>query len=313
MLRIRNVEEAIAARYSEGKMRCPTHLSIGQECAGAALGIALNTDDFMVSGHRAHAHYLGKGGSLKRMLAEIYGKQTGCSAGKGGSMHLCDPEVGFMGSTAIVANSIPVGVGLALSASLKGSSQVSCCCFGDGAVEEGCFYESANFAALKKLPVLFICENNFYSVYSPMSVRQPEGRSIHDMVAAIGLHSQQLDGNDADAVLAAIGNAAERARCGGGPTFIELRTYRWREHCGPNFDNDLGYRSVSEFEHWQRCDPIERLKASIVVSQAQQQWYAQMLDSIENEIAQAFEFAEQSPFPEVGSRVDHIYSEELTS
>ena len=178
MKRIRLTEETIAERYSEWKMRCPTHLCTGQEAIGAAVGLALRKDDFVVSTHRAHGHYLGKGGDLKRMLAEIYGKSTGCSSGKGGSMHLIDESVSFMGSTAIVGSTIPVGVGLGLSIRLNNTDQISCIFFGDGAVEEGVFYESLNFAALKKLPVLFICENNLYSVYSPFKVRQPAGRKI---------------------------------------------------------------------------------------------------------------------------------------
>jgi len=164
MKRIRRVEEQIAARYPEGRMRCPTHLSTGQEAVAAAVGKALRRDDLAVSGHRAHAHYLGKGGDLKAMIAEIYGKVGGCSRGRGGSMHLIDVSVGFEGSTAIVANSIPVGVGMALAAKLKKSGQVSCVFFGDGAVEEGVFYDSVNFAVVKQLPVLFLCENNLYSV-----------------------------------------------------------------------------------------------------------------------------------------------------
>ena len=193
---IRGVEETIAERYNEQKMRCPTHLCTGQEAVAAAAGTVLRKDDFAVSSHRAHGHYLGKDGSLKRMIAEIYGKETGCSRGKGGSMHLIDQEVGFMGSTAIVGGTIPVGVGLGLSIQLKKTDQVSCVFLGDGSVEEGVFYESVNFAVVKKLPVVFICENNFYSVYSPLSVRQPEGRSISKMVKAMGAQVYNCDGND---------------------------------------------------------------------------------------------------------------------
>ena len=166
MKRIRHVEEKIAARYHEGKMRCPTHLSIGQEAVASAVGLSLRRDDFAISTHRAHAHYLGKGGNLQAMIAEIYGRATGCSGGRGGSMHLIDLSAGFVGSTAIVGNSIPIGVGLGLSAKLHGTEQISCVFLGDGAIEEGVFYESANFAVVKRLPVLFLCENNFYSVYS---------------------------------------------------------------------------------------------------------------------------------------------------
>src|SRR5476649_1203872 len=152
MMRIRSVEETIAERYREGKMRCPTHLCTGQEAVSAAVGMALRPDDFAVSTHRAHGHYLGKGGDLKRMMAEIHGKSTGCSAGKGGSMHLVDRSVGFMGSTAIVGNTVPVGVGLGLSIQLHGTDQVSTVFLGEAVVEEGVFFESVNFAVLRGLP-----------------------------------------------------------------------------------------------------------------------------------------------------------------
>ena len=205
-------EEEIAARYSEWKMRCPTHLSIGQEAVAAAVGKVLRRDDFAVSGHRAHAHYLGKGGNLPAMIAELYGKATGCSRGRGGSMHLIDLSVGFEGSTAIVANSIPVGVGLALAAKLKNTGQVSCIFFGDGAVEEGVFYESVNFAAVKKLPVLFLCENNLYSVYTPLHIRQPAVRKIHAMARGLGLESCDGDGNDVESVYQITADAVNRLR-----------------------------------------------------------------------------------------------------
>ncbi|MFH1309967.1 MAG: thiamine pyrophosphate-dependent dehydrogenase E1 component subunit alpha, partial [Candidatus Omnitrophota bacterium] len=232
MKRIRFTEETIARRYNEWKMRCPTHLCTGQEAIAAAAGLALRKDDFVVSTHRAHGHYLAKGGNLKKMIAEIYGKASGCSGGKGGSMHLIDKTVGFMGSTAIVGGTIPIAVGLALSIQLHGTDQISCTFFGDGAVEEGVFYESVNFAALKKLPVLFICENNFYSVYSPLKVRQPEGRKIYKMVEAIGIPSEQIDGNNAPEVYHKLKLAARSIRKGEGPRFLEFLTYRWREHCG---------------------------------------------------------------------------------
>ena len=183
----RIVEEEIANRYKDGKMRCPTHLSIGQEAVSAALSLIIRKKDFSVSSHRAHLHYLANGGSLKRMIAEIYGKKSGCSKGKGGSMHLIDLSRNFMGSSAIVGNSIPVGVGLALSSIIKKQSSLTYVFFGDGATEEGVFFESINFALVKKLPVIFICENNLYSVYSPLKDRQTKNRRIYKMVQGMGL------------------------------------------------------------------------------------------------------------------------------
>jgi len=232
---IRLTEETIAKRYSEWKMRCPTHLCSGQEAVSAAVGAAVTPKDFFVSGHRAHGHYLAKGGNLKKMIAEIYGKASGCSSGKGGSMHLIDKTVGFMGSTAIVGGTIPIGVGLALSIKLQASKQVSCIFLGDGAIEEGVFYESVNFAVLKKLPVLFICENNFFSVYSPLKVRQPDNRKIFEMVAAMGCPAFYGNGNNPLEVFDKINSILPLIRTGNGPYFFEFETYRWREHCGPNF------------------------------------------------------------------------------
>ena len=259
MYRIRSVEEEISKRYSEGKMRCPTHLSIGQEAVPSAFSQIAKKNDFAVSSHRGHAHYLAKGGNLKSMLAEIYGKKTGCSGGKGGSMHLIDLAVNFMGTSAIVGNSIPVGVGLGMSAKIKNTKQVSFIFFGDGAIEEGVFYESINFAIVKKLPVVFICENNLYSVYSPLSVRQPKGRSIFKMVEAMGSKVMQCDGNDVIKVYKILEKAANETRKGRGPYFLEFFTYRWLEHCGPNFDNDIGYRTEKEFLKWKKKEPIKRL------------------------------------------------------
>ena len=200
MLRIRLVEESIANKYSEQKMRCPTHLSIGQEAIAVGVCSNLTNEDQVLSTHRAHAHYLAYGGCLNSMLAEIYGKVTGCSKGMGGSMHLNDKSVGFMGSTAIVSNTIPVAVGLALAIKIKKLKSISCVFFGAGATEEGAFYESINFAIIHNLPVLFICENNLYSVYSGLEVRQPKGRKIFEMVRAFGIESSHGDGNNVQQV-----------------------------------------------------------------------------------------------------------------
>lgn len=310
MWRIRHVEEEIARRYPEGKMRCPTHLSIGQEAVAAAVGLALETVDLAVSGHRAHAHYLGKGGNLKAMLAEIYGRKDGCCRGKGGSMHLIDEAAGFMGSTAIVAGTVPVGVGLAYGIKLKRTSQVSCVFHGDAVVEAGVFFESASFAALKKLPVLFVCENNFYSVYSPLRVRQPAGRSIAGMVGGMGISTAAGDGNDAAEVYRMTRNALTAIRAGEGPQFLEFTTYRWREHCGPNYDNDLGYRTEAEFEEWKQKEPIARFEA-FALSQGliSRQDSMQIESAVKMEIDEAFTFAESSPFPDQADAFTDLYAQ----
>jgi TPP-dependent pyruvate/acetoin dehydrogenase alpha subunit len=309
MYYIRLVEEEIAARYPREQMRCPVHLSIGQEGVPAGFALSVRDTDFAVSTHRGHAHYLAKGGNLGAMIAEIYGKSTGCSRGKGGSMHLIDLAVRFMGSTAIVGNSIPIGVGLGLSSQLHAEDNVSCIFLGDGAVEEGVFFESLNFAAVKKLPVLFICENNFYSVYSPFRVRQPEGRSIARMVEAFGVKSFQADGNDVEMVFQTLTSAFREIRSDGGPVFVEFSTYRWREHCGPSFDDDLGYRSDEEVAYWKQRDPIKLLSDKLSSEVSDFDLVADVLISkLKVKIEAAFKFAEDSPFPDPSEAFIGVYS-----
>lgn len=308
MQRIRRVEEEIAARYPQNRMRCPTHLSTGQEAVSAAVAETLRKDDFAVSTHRGHAHYLAKGGNLPALIAEIYGKASGCSRGKGGSMHLIDLSAGFMGTSAIVGNSIPIGVGLGLSAQLYGSDQVSCIFLGDGAVEEGVFYESLNFAAVRNLPVLFVCENNLYSVYAPLSVRQPSQRSIAAMAAAIGVESATCDGNDALACHDLLSETVTNIRHGGGPRFLEFATYRWREHCGPSFDNDIGYRTEAEFLAWQAREPLARLESRLLAADAAiAERVAQNLAAIEDEVMEAFAQAETAAFPAAAEAFLGVY------
>ncbi|MBI5195195.1 MAG: thiamine pyrophosphate-dependent dehydrogenase E1 component subunit alpha [Nitrospirae bacterium] len=310
MKRIRAVEETIAERYNEWKMRCPTHLCTGQEAVSAGVCAVLRKDDFVVSTHRAHGHYLAKGGDLKRMIAEIYGKAAGCSSGKGGSMHLIDKSVGFMGSTSIVGGTIPVGTGLGFSILLNGTDQISCVFFGDGATEEGVFYESINFAILKKLPVLYICENNLYSVYSPLCVRQPAERSISKMVSSLGIASDSGDGNDATEVYTKVINAVEHIRQGKGPFLLEFATYRWREHCGPNFDNDIGYRTEEEYLCWKKKDPIMLLENEMKNRDVFNPGEVQRVDSlIESEVHEAFSFAESSPFPSQDEAFIQLFKE----
>jgi len=293
MLRIRLVEESIAAKYCEQKMRCPTHLSIGQEAIAVGVSANLSNNDLVLSTHRAHAHYLAKGGDLNAMIAEIYGKITGCSKGMGGSMHLIDTSVGFMGSTAIVGNTIPVAVGLAWSLKLKESQYIACVYFGDGATEEGSFYESLNFAILHNLPIIFICENNLYSVYSSLDVRQPKDRKIFEMVKGMGINSVHGDGNDVNEVFKKVKIAKEGILSGNGPQFLEFDSYRWREHCGPNYDNDIGYRDESEFLEWQLRDPLKEFLQNSAPEELNE-----LKNIFSQEIAQAHDFADHSKYPD---------------
>jgi len=307
---IRFVEERIAEKYGEGKMRCPTHLCTGQEAISAGVGLALDIHDYAVSTHRSHGHYLGKGGNLPKMIAEIYGKATGCSKGKGGSMHLIDKSIGFMGSTAIVGNSIPIGAGLALASKLDKTKQVSCIFIGDATVEEGVFSETVNFCAQRKLPVLFVCENNFYSVYSPLAVRQPQNRSISKMVEAMGILSDQGNGNDAIEVYKKTKNVLSEIKSNGSPRFLEFETYRWREHCGPNYDNNIGYRSEKEFLKWKDRDPIKFMEEKLI--EKGHLLLSEITDidfSLNAEVEEAFIYAENSPFPDPDDAYNDIYSE----
>ncbi|MDO9484859.1 MAG: thiamine pyrophosphate-dependent dehydrogenase E1 component subunit alpha, partial [Actinomycetota bacterium] len=252
-----------------------------------------------------HAHYLAKGGDLPRMIAEIYGKVGGCSRGRGGSMHLADPSVGFMGTSAIVGNSIPVGVGLGMALQIKQQPNVAFVFLGDGATEEGVFYESANFAALRNLPVIFMCENNQYSVYSGLEERQPESRSIAQVASSLGVLSREVDGNDARACHALVAEAAQFARQGKGPVLIEFETHRHLEHCGPNWDEDLGYRKPGELQSWLQRDPIEAL---IAASEVDTQWLESTRSAIREEIEAAFTFAQNSPYPDPAELAADVYA-----
>ena len=309
MYRIRSIEESIALRYPEGKMRCPVHLSIGQEAISAVFAETILKTDFAVSTHRGHAHYLAKGGDLFAMISEIYGKATGCSKGKGGSMHLIDLAVNFMGTSAIVGNSIPIGVGLALSAQLKKTDQISCIFLGDGAVEEGVFYESVNFAVVRNLPVLFICENNLYSVYSPLEVRQPKGRNIATMVNAMGIEVATGAGSDVELSHKIMKDAVKAVRDGNGPYFLEFSTYRWREHCGYSFDNDIGYRTQDEFLDWHSKDPLIRLEKTLSDSgDIIQQELNNIKEAVTSEIENAFSAAETAPYPDACEAFQDVYA-----
>lgn len=307
MVRIRRVEESIAARYSEQQMRTPVHLCLGQEAPPVGVSSHLRKTDKVLSGHRSHGQYLAKGGSLERMIAEIYGKATGCSAGKGGSQHLVDLDCGFLGSAPILASTLSIGVGVAWSLRAAGTDDVCVVYFGDAATEEGVFHEAVSFASLHKLPIAFVCENNLYSTHAGLAVRQPT-RPIADLALAHALPSLTADGNDALTVREASGAAITRARAGDGPTLLVLDTYRIVEHVGPGDDSKLGYRSPEEIERWRRLDPIA-LSASRL-ERTVDDWSRRLSDlesTIANEIEKAFDFALRSPFPESSELLTHVY------
>jgi TPP-dependent pyruvate/acetoin dehydrogenase alpha subunit len=309
MLRIRMVEEAIADHYREQQMRCPVHLSIGQEGAAAAVCAALRPDDQAMSGHRSHAHYLAKGGSLNAMIAELYGKETGCCRGRGGSMHLVDLAAGFVGAVPIVGSTIPIAVGLAFANHQLRRDRVTVAFLGEAATEEGVFHESVNFAALHRLPVVFLCENNLYSVYSPLEVRQPANRQVYQVAGGHGIRAEQGDGNDPIATRALMQSAVDHARSGKGPVFLELKTYRWREHCGPAFDNHIGYRTETEYLAWKEKDAIanfeEKLRGTDALDAVR---FEQFKNDTAAEIAKAFALAKSAPFPPASGLMDYLYA-----
>ncbi len=225
-------------------------------------------------------------------------------------MHLVDLDVGFLGATSIVSSTIPIAVGAALGVAMSGQQRVTVVFLGDGAAEEGIFHESLNFSVLKNLPVVFICENNLYSVFSPLSVRQPASREIFRLSQGHGMESYQGDGNNVVEVHQLANQAIAKARQGGGPTFLEFKTYRWRTHCGGRYDNDLGYRTQSEFEKWQRLCPIEQLKSELlrenILSSAD---IDAIVAELKDEVNDAVQYGKESPFPDKKILLEHILAE----
>lgn len=308
MLRIRRIEEALAERYVEQEMRCPMHLCIGQEAIAVGVCAALSTLDVVFSNHRAHGHYLAKGGNLNAMVAELYGRATGCCGGRGGSMHLIDLDAGFFGSTPIVGGTVPLAVGSAWASSLKNSGQVTVVFFGDGCFEEGVVHESMNFATLHKLPVVFVCENNGFSVYTRLNERQPD-RPIYRLAEAHGMASYTGDGNDVEEVLTIARAAVDRARNAQGPQFIELHTYRWREHCGPNFDDDLDYRTPQEIAAGINDCPIASYIETLDRENGDFRLGIEQYEAeIQQEIAAAFAFALSSKNPTINDAQSKVYA-----
>jgi pyruvate dehydrogenase E1 component alpha subunit len=309
MLKIRRVEERIQALYAEGNMRCPTHFSIGQEAVAVGVCRNLSRADYVISAHRSHAHYIGKGGNLRAMFAELYGKVDGCASGKGGSMHLIDLSVNFLGCVPIVGSTIPIGVGASFGAMLQGHSSLSVIFFGDAATETGVFHESVNFAAVRRLPVLFVCENNLYSVNTSLDVRQPKNRTIAELVRGHGIRTSQHDGQLVEVVDKATDETIAQIRKRGGPVLLEFITYRWLEHCGPLGDVHLGYRTQEEFDFWLARCPI-RLHRKLLEDDGimDDAFHASIESAVAAEIDDAVAFAEKSPFPERSELRRHMFA-----
>ncbi|HXG51080.1 MAG TPA: thiamine pyrophosphate-dependent dehydrogenase E1 component subunit alpha [candidate division Zixibacteria bacterium] len=293
LYRIRRVEETIAEVYPTDKIKSPVHLSIGQEAVAVGVCEALRPKDVVFITYRSHAAYLAKGGDLRKMIAELYGKATGCAKGKGGSMHLIDAAHGVMGASAVVGTTIANAVGYAYAVKLRRRDQVVVSFFGDGGTDEGVFHESMNFAALKGLPIIFVCENNFYAIHTHQNRRQKLA-NICGRARAYGMPAERIEGNDVFRIHERVRDAVGALGAGAsGPFFFECLTYRLKEHVGPNEDYHLGYRRREEAEPWIAGDPVRRLAAMLDGARR-----ARIEDEVEAEIRDAFAFAEASPFPE---------------
>lgn len=307
MLLIRRFEEKIVEVYPVQDMKTPVHLYIGEEAIAAGVCMNLTQADYIFTNHRSHGHCLAKGVEPKVLYAEFYGRITGCCKGKGGSMHPAAPEYGILGASAIVAGGMPLAVGTALASRMKRDEKVSVAFFGDGAADEGSFHESLNFAALKSLPVVFVCENNLYATNSHQSVRHADP-NIAKKADSYGFPGFQIDGNNVLEVYTTARNALQRARSGAGPTLIECRTYRWKGHVGPETDYQKGCRPKQELEEWMTKCPITRyeqlLTAHEILTDAVRQT---MLHAIDTQLASALTFAKESPFPKKEDLFDDVY------
>jgi len=310
LVRIRQTEVTLAERYKLQQMRTPTHFGVGQEATPVGVCAALRDDDAAYSHHRSHNHFLAKGGSVYRLAAELFGRATGCSGGRGGSVHLTDRAHGFIASSAILGECVAAATGSALSFAMDRGDRVAVAFFGDAVAEEGAFYECLGYAALKRLPVLFVCENNGYATESPLGIRQPAGVSISARVNAFGIANHRVDGNDVREVFATVREVVAAMRRTPGPAFLECDTYRWLEHVGPFFDHEANraYRTQAEVEAWMLKCPVRRSAARLMdlglATGAQlADWEAEIQAGIEADIARAF----QDPWPDPRTLLDRVY------
>jgi pyruvate dehydrogenase E1 component alpha subunit len=296
MARIRQFEDAVEGMHARGIIPGALHTSQGQEAEIVGACLAIRPDDYMVGNHRSHGHPIGKGAALKGLMAELMGRATGVCRGKGGSMHLADFSVGSLGETSIVGSGIPVAAGAALGSKLQGSDRVTLCFFGDGASNEGTFHEGLNYAAIWKLPVIFLCENNRYAVSTPIDASMRVA-NVADRGVAYGIPAAIVDGQDPLLVYEATKGAAERARRGEGPTLIEAKTYRYREHAA-NMGRAFDYRTQKEIADQQARDPLPAFARKMTAELGFGQGDIDRIQSeVAAELAEAIEFARESPWP----------------
>ena len=304
MLEIRQFEEKVYELYGQNLVPGTIHLYVGQEAVAVGVCANLRREDYVVSTHRGHGHCIAKGADLKRVMAEILGKKTGYCKGKGGSMHIADFSLGILGATGVVGAGIPIAVGASLSIKLRGTDQVVACFFGDGASNQGTFHEGINMAAIWKLPVLFVCENNLYAMGTRQS-RVMLIENISERAAAYGIPSVTVDGNDVLAVYEAAREAVERAKRGEGPTLIECRTYR---HKGHSRMDPATYRPKEEVEYWLKKDPIPRFKNKLLEMGILTEEEAKKIEEqVSREIEKAVKFALESPYPEPEEALKDVY------
>jgi len=304
---IRRSEEVLGENVENGNIKCPCHLSIGQEAIPVGISKFLTRNDYVFGNHRSHGHYLSLTDDVHSLFAEILGKVTGSSKGMGGSMHVISKENGFYGSVPIVSATIPVSVGAGLTAKIKKIDSVSVSYFGDGTTEEGTFHESLNLASFYKLPVLFVCENNLFSSHMHINERQP-----FDSVARFAdphkIPSEIIDGNNITDVFNIAKKAIELLRDGSGPFFIEAVTYRWRGHVGPDENMDVGLRRKEDLHTWKKRDPIGRLEKSLIENKIlPENTISEMNNKIDSIISNAWERAMKDPYPEIEQLTDTVY------
>jgi acetoin:2,6-dichlorophenolindophenol oxidoreductase subunit alpha len=305
MLEIRIAEEQIQGLFMENLIRGTTHLCIGQEACSVGIAHALQPGDTVTCTYRGHGHALALGMTMKKLIGEMMGKAGGACKGKGGSMHLTDASIGLLGENAIVGAGLPITVGAALSAQVKGEARVAVAIFGEGATNIGTFHEALNMAAVWKLPALFICENNLYGEYSPMENTTPVAH-IAERAAAYNIPGVVEDGQDAEAVYDAVKEAADRARYGEGPTLLELKTYRFRGH---SRTDTAPYRRPGELDEWLKRDPIDVLARKMIADgQLDETELEELRQGTERMVFDAIEWAKAEPFPPVAALYEDIYA-----
>jgi len=312
MVRIRFCEESLVEPILKKEVRCPVHLYSGEEAIATGVCAALAKKDYIFGTHRSHGHYLAKGGDMRELIAEIYGKQTGCSRGRGGSMHICDPEKGILGTVPIVAGTISLAVGSALASKIRKERRVSVSFFGDGAAGEGVLYESLNFAALRKLPIIFVCENNLYSTHMPIRECRPKN-NIFEIGSPFCIPSYRVTGNDVLKVYEVARKAVDMCRKGQGPVFIEFMTYRLRGHVGPD-DNIQGahadIRPQEEIAKWRKKDPIKNFERYLLRDKIfKRENLEATKKEIKREVNEAHIFAKESPYPQKGELRKYVFKE----